>query len=59
MVERSCSKSEVRGAWEEPPAPEARDGGREEQPDTQGTVTSRVQEGLEELSHIQGQEGRW
>ena len=40
------------------PTPEARGGGREEQPHIQGAVASRVQEGLEELFHVQGQEGR-
>ena len=34
-------------------------GGREEQPHVQGVVAARAQEGLEELSHIEGQEGRW
>ena len=38
---------------------EARGGGREDQPHVQGPVSARVQEGLEELSHIEGQEGRW
>ena len=37
--------------------PEAKGGGREEQPHVQGAVAARVQEGLEELSHIEGQEG--
>ena len=40
------------------PTSEARGGGREEQPHLQGTVAARAQEGLEELSHIEGQEGR-
>ena len=30
-----------------------------EQPHVQGAVAARVQEGLEELLHIQGQEGWW
>ena len=38
--------------------PEARGGGQEEQPHIQGVVAARAQEGLEELLHIQGQEGR-
>ena len=42
------------GSWEEPPTPEARGGGREEQPHVQGVVAAWVQEGLEELFHIQG-----
>ena len=32
---------------------------REEQPHIQGAVAARAQEGLEELSHTEGQEGRW
>ena len=40
--------------------PEARGGGQEDQPHVQGAVAARVQEGLEELSHVEGQEGwRW
>ena len=38
--------------------PEAKDGGREDQPHVQGAMAARVQEGLEELSHIEGQEGQ-
>ena len=34
-----------------------RGGGREEQPHIQGVVAARVQEGLEEPSHTEGQEG--
>ena len=40
------------------PAPEARDGGQEEQPHIQGAVAAQVQKGLEELSNVEGQEGR-
>ena len=39
------------------PTPEARGGSREEQPHIQGVVAAQVQEGLEELSHVEGQEG--
>ena len=39
------------------PTSEARGGGREEQPHVQGAVAARAQEGLEELFHVQGQEG--
>ena len=54
-AERSYPTSEARGgSWEEPPTPEARGGGREEQPHVQGVVAAWVQEGLEELFHIQG-----
>ena len=56
-------KPEARGGgWKElPHAPtaEARGGGREDQPHVQGAVAARAQEGLEELSHVEGQEGRW
>ena len=58
--ERSYPVSEVRGGSREeiPHAlkPEARGGGREDQPNT---VAAWTQEGLEELSHVEGQEGRW
>ena len=46
MAERSYPMSEVRG------------GGREEQPHVQGAVAAQAHEGLEELSHVEGQEGR-
>ena len=36
------------------PTPEARGGGWEDQPHA---VAARAQEGLEELSHVEGQEG--
>ena len=39
------------------PEPEARAGGREEQPEE--LVATQAQEGLEELSHVEGQERRW
>ena len=41
------------------PVPEARGGSQEEQPHAQGAVAAWVQEGLEELSHVEGQEGWW
>ena len=37
--------------------PEARGSGRESQPHVQGAMAARAQEGLEELSHVEGQEG--
>ena len=40
------------------PMSEVRGGGQEEQPHLQGAVAVRAQEGLEELSHVEGQEGR-
>ena len=39
------------------PMPEVRGSGQEEQPQVQGAVASQVQEGLEELFHVEGQEG--
>ena len=39
------------------PVSKARGGGREEEPYIQGAVAAWVQEGLEELFHVQGQEG--
>ena len=54
--------SEVRGGSQEElpnaPTPEARGGGQEDQPHVQGAVAAQAQEGLEELSHVEGQEGR-
>ena len=40
------------------PASEARGGGREEQPHARGAVAVRAQEGLQEPSHVEGQEGQ-
>ena len=40
------------------PTSEGRGGGREEQPHIQGAVAVPAQEGLEELLHVQGQEGQ-
>ena len=40
------------------PMAEGRGGGREDQPHVQGAVAERAQEGLEELSHDEGQEGQ-
>ena len=34
-------------------------GNREEKPHVQGVVAVQAQEGLEEPSHVEGQEGRW
>ena len=51
-------KTEARGGGqEEQPMPEARGGGQEDQPHVQGAMATRAQEGLEELSHVEGQEG--
>ena len=71
MGERRYPASEVRGGDERcyptsrPGAaagrsshtPEARCGGQEDQPHVQGAVAALAQEGLEELSHVEGQEG--
>ena len=55
---RGATQSEVRGSSpEELPKSEVRGGGQEEQPHSQGAVAARAQEGLEELSHVEGQEG--
>ena len=54
-------KPEARGSGrEEQPhssKPEVRGGSREDQLHVQGALAARAQEGLEELSHIEGQEG--
>ena len=56
----SYPTSEVRGgSWEELPPPKARGGGLEERPHIQGAVAAQAPEGLEELFHVQGQEGWW
>ena len=52
-----CLRSGV-AAGRSYPSTEARGSGREEQPHVQGALASRAQEGLEELFHVQGQEGR-
>ena len=41
------------------PTPEARGGGPEDQLHVQGAVAVRAQDGLEELSHVEGQKGQW
>ena len=43
------------GSWEEPPTPKARASGGGA---TRGVVAEQAQEGLEELSHVEGQERR-
>ena len=54
--------SEVRGGSQEElphaPTPKARGGGCEELPHVQGAVAALAQEGLEELSNVEGQEGQ-
>ena len=46
-----------RGATSHPQA-QGRGGGQEDQPHTQGAVAVQAQEGLEEISHVEGQEGQ-
>ena len=59
-AKRNYPTSEARGGGrEEKPMPEARGGGREDQSHVQGAMAARAQEGLEELSHVEGQEGQW
>ena len=60
-AERSYPASDVgEGAPERSyPACEVRGGSWEELPHTQGAMVVRAQEGLEELSHVEGQDGRW
>ena len=58
---RNYPASEVRGSSREElphaPTPKARGSGWEDQLHLQGAVAMRLQEGLEELSHVEGQEG--
>ena len=57
--ERNYPASEVRGGDQRSYlASGVRGGGREDQPHVQGAMAVGVQEGLEELSHVEGQEGR-
>ena len=61
-AERRYPVNEVRGSGRQElphaPTPEARGGGQEDKSHIQGAVAARAQEGLEELSHIEVQEGR-
>ena len=61
-AERRYPASEVRGGGQEEmphsPKPKAGGGSREEQPHVQGAMAAWAQEGLEELSHVESQEGR-
>ena len=41
------------------PTPKARGGSQQELPYVQGAMAAQAQEGLEELFHVQGQEGLW
>ena len=58
-AERSYPKAEVRGSDERSYSEsEVRGGSQEDQPHIQGSVAVRAREGLEELSHVEGEEGR-
>ena len=56
MAERSYPTSEVRGGQEE--LPRTRRQGWRPGGATGGAVAEQAQEDLEELSHVEGQEGR-
>ena len=59
-AERSYPESEVRGnSQKEPPHVRGQGSDQEEQPQVQGAVVPWAQEGLEEPSHVEGQERRW
>ena len=53
-----CPRSGV-AAGRSYPLPQARGDGWEEQPHVQGAVAMQAQDGLEEPSQIESQEGRW
>ena len=61
-AERRYPTSEDRGSVQQElphaPTPKARGGGQDELPHVQGAVAVQAQEGLEELSHVEGQEQR-
>ena len=57
--ERSHPASKVGAAARRSnPTPQARGGGQEDQPHAQGVVAAWAQEGLEEPSHVESQEGQ-
>ena len=53
MAKRSHPTFKARGTGREEPSH------AQERPHFRGSVTTWAQEGLEELSHVEGQEGRW
>ena len=55
----SARLQQHRNSGEEVPKSEVRGGFQEDQPNIQGAVVVLAQEGLEELSHVEGQEGQW
>ena len=48
-----------RNSQEGLPKSKVRGSGREDQPHVQGAVARQAPEGLEELSHVEGQERQW
>ena len=56
---KSARLLQHRNSQEDVPLPESRGGAQEEQPHVQGAVAAWASEGLEELFHVQGREGRW
>ena len=54
-----CQAATAQEQPRRPTPPEARGGAQEEQPHVQGAVAAWASEGLEELFHVQGREGRW
>ena len=62
MAERRYPTNEVRGGSQEElphaPMPDDRGSRWEDQPHVQGALTAQAQKDLEELSHVEGQEGR-
>ena len=60
VAERSYTSPKFRGSvQEELPHTLGQDCGREGQHHVQGVVAAWALEGLEERSHVEGQEGRW
>ena len=55
---QSARLQPCRNGREELPKSEVRGSGREELPHIQGALATWAQEGLEELSHVEGQEGQ-
>ena len=45
------------GSRKEQPHAQSQSGDQEEQPQVQGTVAAQAKKGLEEPSHVEGQEG--
>ena len=59
MAEKSYSSPRSGAAAERSyPTSEVRGGSQEDLPHVQGVVAARAQEVLEELSHVEGQEGQ-